>query len=159
MKVISQLDPKYATLKFPGTNYSWSSYGCLCSCLCMLLDKEVFDFIAENPNGWTRDGDLKTDEVLQKYGYKLIRQSIKEGQPLPVRSERYIARTSFMAPKYPTHFYIVEPDHSIVDPGSNFNPKPVNRYENTTNEIRYLQRIGQLTLEQRVKKLEDKVFS
>jgi hypothetical protein len=163
MNTISQLDPKYAGIKFPGTEYLYSSYGCLTSAICMLLEKDPIQFMAENPNGWSKSGDLQTDSVLAKYGFKLVREAIPEGSPLPVKSERYIAKTSFMKPKYPTHFYVVNPDNTITDPGSQYNPKSINRYAQTTNEIRFLTKIGSaqiakqnLTLEERVSRLESK---
>ena len=157
---ISQLDPLWKDKKFPQTNYRYGDYGCLTSALCMLLGKTPLEFMQENPSGWLSSGDLKTDEVLLKYGYKLVRQAIAEGLPLPVRTDRYIARTSFMSPKYPTHFYVVNPDGTITDPGSSYNPKTENRYSLRTNEIRFLVKTGtpSLTLEQRVKLLKDKVF-
>lgn len=137
MKIISQLD--YASVKFPGTPYSWATYGCLASCLCMLLDKSVEDFVAENPTGWTSDGNLKTDEVLKKYGYKLVIETLIEGKPLPVRPYRVIFRTSFFNPKFPTHFFIQEANSStIIDPASRYNPKTENRYALKVNQMRYL---------------------
>lgn len=149
-------------MTFPGTTYKFGAYGCLTSCLCMLLDKDPIQFMAENPTGWLKTGDLKTDEVLAKYGYKLVRQHVKEGAPVPVRADRYIARTSFMSPKYPTHFYIVNFDGTITDPGSMYNPKKENRYSKTTNEIRFLVKIGgpalsTRTLEERVARLESMI--
>lgn len=135
--IISQLD--YPHIVFPGTKYRWDLYGCLCSCLCMLLGKTVEEFVKENPTGWTADGNLKTDAVLAKYGYKLVREPIAEGAPIPLAPYRRIARTSFLSPKYPTHFYIIEADSTgIIDPGSRFNPKTENRYVKRTNELRYL---------------------
>jgi hypothetical protein len=142
MITISQLDPKYTGIKFPGTNSLYSSYGCLVSCLCMLLEKDPIQLMAENPNGWDKEGNLNTNDVLAKYGYKLMRQTVPEGSLLPVRAERYIARTSFMKKKgYPTHFYVINPDNTITDPGSQWNPKTVNRYAQTTNEIRFLSKL------------------
>lgn len=137
MKIISQLD--YGHIKFPGTPYSWATYGCLASCLCMLLNKTVEEFVAENPNGWTADGNLKTDSVLAKYGYKIIRESVKEGEPLKQYPFPVIHRTSWFSPRFPTHFYVQMPNSSdIVDPASRYNPKTENRYKLKINEIRYL---------------------
>lgn len=142
MRVISQLD--YGHIKFPGTNYSWATYGCLATCLCMLLDKSVEDFVKENPDGWTADGNLKTDSVLAKYGYKLVRQPIVEGQKLPPKSTPVILRTSWYSPKYPTHFFVRQSDGSFVDPASRHNPKDDTtiRYLGRVNEIRWLEPIA-----------------
>lgn len=142
MKIISQLD--YGHIKFPGTPYKWSDYGCLATCLCMLLDKSVEDFVAENPNGWTADGNLKTDAVLAKYGYKLVRQPLVEGQKLPLFPHRVIFRTSWFSPRFPTHFFIQEANSTdIIDPASRYNPKTTNRYAGRVNEVRYLVPIAQ----------------
>lgn len=167
MKIISQIDPKYASITFPGTPYRWHNYGCLASCLCMLLEKEVEDFIKENPKGWTADGNLKTDEVLAKYGYKLVRKPLKEGEPLETFPYPVIMRTSFFSPKYATHFFVQQADsHDIVDPASMHNPKSDNRYANRVNEIRYLVKIDgsnlttvnpSKTLEERVSTIEKKL--
>ena len=137
MKILSQLD--YGNIKFPGTPYSWATYGCLATCLCMLLDKSVEEFVAENPNGWTADGNLKTDQVLAKYGFKIVREPLLEGQPLPQKPFPVIFRTSWFAPRFPTHFFVQEPNSSnIVDPASRYNPKTENRYKLKVNEMRYL---------------------
>ncbi len=136
-KILSQLD--YGHLKFPGTNYSWATYGCLATCLCMLLDKTPEEFIAENPNGWQADGNLKTDQVLAKYGYKLVREPLVEGQILPLKPFRTIMRTSWFNPRFPTHFFICEANSTdIIDPASRHNPKTENRYKLKVNELRYL---------------------
>lgn len=137
MKIISQLD--YAHINFPNTPYSWATYGCLASCLCMLLNKSVEEFVAENPNGWQADGNLKTDAVLAKYGYKLVREPLMEGQILPLKSIPVIFRTTFFAPRFPTHFFVQLPNSTdIVDPASRHNPKQENRYKARVNEMRYL---------------------
>jgi len=162
MKILSQLD--YGHLKFPGTPYSWATYGCLATCLCMLLDKTPEELIAENPTGWTADGNLKTDQVLAKYGYKLVREPLVEGQILPLKPFRTIMRTSWFNPKFPTHFFIQEANSTdIIDPASRYNPKAENRYKLKVNEIRYLvplsgqpPKLGK-TLEERVKTIEDKL--
>lgn len=146
MKIISQLD--YPHINFPGTPYKWSDYGCLATCLCMLLDKTVEEFVAENPSGWTSDGNLKTDEVLKKYGYKLVREPLVEGQKLPLKPFRVIFRTSWFSPRFATHFFIQEANSTdIIDPASRYNPKTVNRYAGRINEMRYL---VPLTTENRV---------
>lgn len=137
MKIISQLD--YPNLYFPGTKYSVAQYGCLLSCLCMLLDKTPEQFVAENPNGWTADGNLKTDAVLAKYGYKIVRKPFIEGQKLPLFPHRVIFRTSWFSPRFPTHFFIQEANSTdIIDPASRYNPKTENRYAGRVNEVRYL---------------------
>jgi hypothetical protein len=110
----------------------------------MLLDKTVEEFVSENPTGWTTDGNLKTDEVLAKYGYKIVREPIQEGTPIPVRPYRMILRTSWFNPKFPTHFFIQEENSSmIIDPASRFNPKNENRYKLKVNELRYLVKNGE----------------
>lgn len=137
MKIISQLD--YPNLYFPGTKYSVAQYGCLLSCLCMLLDKTPEQFVAENPNGWTADGNLKTDAVLAKYGYKIVRKPFIEGQKLPLFPHRVIFRTSWFSPRFPTHFFIQEANSTdIIDPASRYNPKTENRYAGRVNEVRFL---------------------
>lgn len=137
MKILSQLD--YPHINFPGTPHSWGTYGCLATCLCMLLDKTVEQFVAENPNGWTADGNLKTDAVLAKYGYKIVREPLTEGQNLPLKSIPVIFRTSFFNPRFPTHFFVQLPNSTdIVDPASRHNPKQENRYKARVNEMRYL---------------------
>jgi len=137
-KILSQLD--YPNIKFPGTPYSWATFGCLATCLCMLLDKSVDDFVAENPNGWTADGNLKTDEVLKKYGYKIVREPLVEGSKIPLKNVPVILRTSWYSPKFPTHFFVKHVDGSYVDPASRHNPKndTTIRYLNRVNELRYL---------------------
>jgi len=159
MKIISQLD--YAQIKFPGTPYSWADYGCLATCLCMLLDKTVEQFVTENPAGWTPDGNLKTDAVLLKYGYKIVKETVTEGQPLKQYPFPVIMRTSFFSPRFATHFFVQSPNsYEIVDPASRYNPKSENRYRLRVNEIRYLVPINapvQLTVEQRIKRIEDKL--
>lgn len=165
MKVISQLD--YGHIKFPNTPYSWATYGCLATCICMLLDKTPEEFVAENPTGWTSDGNLRTDAVLAKYGYKLVREPLVEGQKLPLKPFRTILRTSFFNPRFPTHFLIQEANSTnIIDPASRYNPKTENRYANKVNEMRYLIKISEptitvqkqsKTLEQRVQNIEDKL--
>lgn len=159
MKIISQLD--YSHIVFPGTPYKWSDYGCLATCLCMLLDKTVEQFVAENPNGWQADGNLRTDAVLAKYGYKLVKEPLTEGQELPLKSIPIIFRTSYFNPRFPTHFFVQLPSSKeIVDPASRYNPKTENRYRFKINEMRYLvplnEKIG-LTLEQRVLQIEQKL--
>ncbi len=137
MKIISQLD--YPHITFPGTNLSWATYGCLASTLCMLLDKTVEQFVAENPTGWTPDGNLKTDAVLAKYGYKIVREPLTEGQNLPLKSIPVIFRTTFFKPRFPTHFFVQLPNSTdIVDPASRHNPKQENRYKARVDEMRYL---------------------
>lgn len=161
MKPISQLD--YAHIDFPGTPYSWATYGCLASCLCMLLNKTVEEFVAENPNGWQADGNLKTDAVLAKYGYKIVRETLVEGQILPLKSIPVIFRTTFFSPRFPTHFFVQLPNSTdIVDPASRNNPKTENRYKARVNEMRYLVPINQPvsnkpSLEKRVEKIEEKL--
>lgn len=164
MKIISQLD--YAHIKFPGTNYRWSDYGCLATCLCMLLDKTVEEFVTENPSGWTADGNLKTDSVLAKYGYKITREAVIEGQPLKQYPYPVIMRTSWFNPRFPTHFFVQQPNSfDIVDPASRYNPKTENRYKLKINEVRYLTPLNtsnlppknDLSIEQRVKRIEDKL--
>lgn len=148
-KIISQLD--YPHIKFPGTIYSWATYGCLASCLCMLLDKTVEEFIHENPNGWDSQANLKTDAVLAKYGFKLIRKNLLEGQPLQTYPYPVIYRTSFFSPKFATHFFVQQPNSfDIIDPASRYNPKAVNRYRDRINEVRYLEPLN----EQPVKRCE-----
>lgn len=135
--IISQLD--YPHIVFPGTPYKWSLYGCLASCLCMLLDKSVEEFVAENPTGWDSQANLKTDAVLAKYGYKMIRETLVEGAPLKQYPYEVILRTSWFNPKYPTHFFVqLKGSLTIVDPASRFNPKTENRYKSRINEVRYL---------------------
>jgi len=167
MKTISQLD--YGHINFPNTPYSWATYGCLATCICMLLDKTPEEFVTENPNGWTSDGNLKTDAVLAKYGYKLVRQTVTEGEPLKQYPYPVIMRTSWFSPKFPTHFFVQSPNSfDIVDPASRFNPKTENRYKLRVNEIRYLTPINgsvtsnlpsknDLTIEQRLKRIENKL--
>lgn len=165
--IISQLN--YPHIKFPGTPHSWATYGCLASCLCMLLDKSVEDFVAENPNGWTADGNLKTDAVLAKYGYKIVRETLPEGLPLKQYPHPVIYRTSWFSPRFPTHFFVQLPNtFDIVDPASRNNPKTENRYAQRVNEVRYLVPLNgsvtpnlpprnDLTIEQRIKRIEDKL--
>ena len=163
MKIISQINPQYANITFPGTPHRWNTYGCLASCLCMLLNKEVEEFVAENPNGWTANGDLKTDAVVAKYGFKLIRETLVEGQPLKQYPYPVIYRTSFFSPRFPTHFFVQSPNSfEIVDPASMYNPKQENRYANRINEVRYLVPLtapvnNKPTLDQRVQNIEDKL--
>lgn len=141
MKILSQLD--YPHIKFPGTPHSWATYGCLATCLCMLLDKTVEEFVAENPAGWTADGNLRTDEVLKKYGFKLVRKPLVEGQKLPLFPHRVIFRTSWFSPRFPTHFFIQEANSTdIIDPASRYNPKKENRYALKVNEVRYLESLN-----------------
>lgn len=138
--IISQLN--YPHVLFPGTPHPWSLYGCLASTLCMLLDKSVEEFVAENPTGWESNGNLKTDAVLAKYGYRIVKETVQEGQPLKVYPHAVIHRTTWFAPKFPTHFYIQMPNTSdIVDPASRNNPKQVNRYAGKVNEVRFLEKV------------------
>lgn len=128
----------------------------------MLLEKTPIEIMNEVPDGWLKDGNMKTDYLLAKYGYRLVRQKVFESAPLPVKAERYIARTSLLSPRYPTHFIVVNPDGTISDPGSSSPLKTENRYRATINEIRFLVKIGDaklspLTLEQRVARLESMI--
>lgn len=161
---ISQLDPKWGEVSFPGcpTNQKLKFYGCLLCCIGMLLEKTPIEIMNEVPDGWLKDGNMKTDYLLAKYGYRLVRQPVKEGDPLPVKSERYIARTSLLSPRYPTHFIVVNPDGTISDPGSSSPLKTENRYKLRINEIRFLVKIGgpklsPLSIEERLSALEAKI--
>lgn len=121
--------------------------------------------MAENPDGWTKDGNLKTDAVLAKYGYKLVRQTVQEGTPLPKKDVRYIARTSFYRNiGYETHFYLVNPDGTFSDPASKSPHKANDKYAGRINEIRFLEKVApdinvpsKLSLEERIKRLEQKL--
>ncbi len=142
MKIISQVDPRFKDLKFPGTNYLWSTYGCWATCICMLLDKDPFDLVKENPDGWLPDGNLKTDQVLAKYGYKVVKKTLVEGQFLPQGDVPMVFRTSFYSPKFPTHFFVQLPSSTqIVDPASMYNPKTDNKYKDRVNEMRTIELI------------------
>jgi len=133
----------------------------------MLLEKNPNDFMSENPTGWDTQGNLKTDAVLAKYGYKLVRQTIPEGSQLLKKDVRYIARTSWYNHLgYPTHFYLVNPDNTVSDPASKSPLKTVDKYAGRINEIRFLEKMGgvlpspntstsPLSLEQRVRKIEE----
>lgn len=119
--------------------------------------------MAENKDGWEINGNLKTSQVLAKYGYKLVSVDYDEGETLPTKRPLYIARTSLLSPTYPTHFYILKQDGTIIDPGSIYNPKATNRYKLRTNQVRYLLPldvpVSQPTIDQRVARLESAVFN
>lgn len=164
MQYFSQIDPQFADLNLvPGVRFH--DYGCLTSCLCNLLQINPRQFLAENKGYWLPDGNMKTDALCGKYGYKLIRQAIQEGAPLPKFDKPIICRTSYFSPKFPTHFFVIFPDGTLCDSARTIPKQLENRYINRINEIRYLEPLStanlppkiELTVEQRVKRIEDKL--
>lgn len=144
---ISQRDPKYASLKFPNTNYYWSEYGCNATCVCMLLEKDPFTLCQENPNGWDSEAYMRTKDVCAKYGYKLVTSKNKNEVPTDRRVFIVTAwyadtRRSGLRKAYPTHFYLKNPDGTFTDPASLYNPKTVDKYAGYEIEYRWLEPIG-----------------
>lgn len=136
----SQIDPQFSDLMLaPGV--SFASFGCLTSALCNLLQINPRQFLADNVGMWQADGNMKTDALCAKYGYKLVRQPVVEGAPLLHFDKPIICRTSWFAPKYPTHFFVVFPDGTLCDSARTIPKQSSNRYINRINEIRYLEKL------------------
>lgn len=140
--IVSQLDPRWKDINLPNCTGSITigNYGCLLCCITNLLNKESpLEVMKGNEDCWLKDGNCKTDLLLSRFGYKLVREPLTEGQKLPLKPFRTIMRTSWFSPRFPTHFFIQEANSTdIIDPASRYNPKKENRYALKVNEIRYL---------------------
>lgn len=169
MQIYSQRDPKWMDKPLPNAsnpNYiTIKNFGCLLTCLANFAQVPPDEIMASHPDCFNSGGYMQTDKLFAYYGLKIRKEPHTAGTPMPVSDKPYIAVTSYfkkLNPDWGTHFYIRKPDGTSIDPSSIYNPKTVDRYESTVFEIRYVEPIGQttsntLTLEQRVKRIEEKL--
>lgn len=146
----SQLNPKWKNKQLPNAeapSITIGNYGCLLSCISTLFQIEPDKLAEQNADCFQTDGNMLTDKLLSRLNSTMIRTDIIEGQALPTIDKPVIARTSWYSDKsrsglsisFPTHFYIILPNGSIIDPAKSFpEPNPVNKYKGTTNQIRSL---------------------
>ena len=127
-------DPKWKYTPFPNCipSIRWGLYGCYATCLGMFLGKTPPELITENPHGWDSQGNMASDSIMRKYGYKIIRTPLVEGHPIPEDQVPCILRTSYYNQTdpvtgkflsgyrmgFPTHFFWYLGKGIIVDPAT-----------------------------------------
>lgn len=153
VKYYSQLDSRWGSKLLPNAEHpsiTIKNYGCLLSTIATLFQIEPDKLAYDNPDCFQTDGNMLTDKLLERLGSKMERVDIPEGSEIPKQDKAVICRTSWYSDKsrsglsisFPTHFYILLPDGNIIDPARTYpEPNPVNKYKDTTNQIRLVSNI------------------
>jgi hypothetical protein len=144
-QIFSQRDPKWMDKPLPNAsdkNYiTIKNFGCLLTCLANFAQVAPDKIMESHPNLFRSNGMMMTADLYGAYGFKVIEEKRKD---LPKSDKMYIAVTDFFK-KYNkdwgTHFFLVKPDGSIIDPASAYNPKAINRYKNNIIAVRYVEKM------------------
>lgn len=156
---LSQYDNRWRHRLFPNAmpntpKLSWNNFGCWATCLCMIFGIDPNEMMDKNPDCWVRDGNLKTDMMLNRYKHgmrKVYTQTLPElGKPIVAVTSYYKQRgadgklLSGFPYSFPTHFFIYLGNGMIMDPASkpeNVGPKPIGKYAPYITEYRVLEKL------------------
>lgn len=123
MNSYSQRDERWADL---GIGTPMHDYGCLVTSIAMILGKTPDRVLKALNRGdcFDRYGSLIWAAAVKVLGikdYKWLPGSTPVTKPI-------IAETDHYKPRFPQHFYILNPDNSIIDPldGQTKSPNPYN---------------------------------
>jgi len=119
MQHLLQTDPRWKNKKLGTCTDTIGQSGCFITSLAMLADKlpdEVNDILRDG-GGYSNGCLVIADKAAKLLGLEYGGKTNSFKPTVPV-----IAETKYFAPKVPQHFFVVNPDGSIIDPlGKNIN--------------------------------------
>lgn len=110
MILYSQKDPEYKNVTLPKSNLKMETHGCFVSSLAMLSQKHPSELLRDE--FFVDGGYIISSEAAKSVGLRF-----RASTSIPPKTGWHIGVTNQYAPKYPTHFLLVNPEKQLqIDP-------------------------------------------